>query len=626
MTDRRSVSFGRNRYILLADIVGFACAASGAFILRFGWLFFDTRREFLPFLIAALLVKPVAFFFFGMYRRVWRYTSLSDLLGIVLATSAASIALAVLALIIVVKQYGAGMSRAVLCLDWMLTLMLASGTRLSIRLMSEAQERTRVHVRAASGGLRRVLVAGAGNAGMLVVREMQRNPHLGMVAVGFIDDAGVKLGKRVLSLPVMGQTRSVEQVIRRHAVDEVVIAMPTASGPVVRAIVEGCRAAGVPSRIIPGVYELLGGTVTVSRIRDIEITDLLRRNPTPGRLESLPYLSGAVVLVTGGGGSIGSELCRQVARAGPATLILLGRGENSLFEAREELALAFPHVKKISVIADIRDRPRLTRLMQQWRPSIVLHAAAHKHVPLMEENPEEAPSNNVLGTRNLVEAAIACGVERFVMISTDKAVSPASLMGASKRLAEVVVRDAAQRTGRAFVVVRFGNVLGSRGSVVPAFKRQIARGGPITITHPDMTRFFMTIPEAIHLVLEAGGFGHGGEVFALNMGEPVRIVDLAKDLIRLSGLQEEDIAIEFTGLRPGEKLEEHLWEPGASVEPTMNPEILRIVEPPATLERSLVETLDVLAGAVSRGDRLEIEAILASAIPSFVPFSSAPAR
>jgi FlaA1/EpsC-like NDP-sugar epimerase len=615
--------YSRNRYVLLADLVGFACATAGAFALRFDLSFITYRQEFLPFLAAALIVKPTTFFLFGMYRRVWRYTSATDLASIVIATSVASVVLAIVAAINIVGHYYiSGMSRSVMFIDWLLTLAFAGGLRLSIRLMGEAQTRTRALQRTTAEHRRRVLVVGAGNAGTMVVRELQRNPQLGITPIGFLDDESEKLGKRILGVRVLGATRDVEEMVRRHAVDEVVIAMPRASGPIVRAIVDGCQAAGVPSRTIPGVYELLDGTVTVSRIRDVEITDLLRRNPTPVRPETPPYLRGATVLVTGGGGSIGSELSRQVARAAPAALILLGHGENSIFEIREELAHAFPQVVTVPVIGDIRDRARIARIMQRWQPTVVFHTAAHKHVPLMEANPEEALSNNVLGTRALVDAAAACGVGRFVLISTDKAVEPASLMGASKRMAEFVVCDAARRTGRTFTVVRFGNVLGSRGSVVPTFKRQIARGGPVTITDPAMSRFFMTIPEAVHLVLEAGGLGRGGDVFALNMGEPVRIVDLARDLIRLSGLRPEDVPIKYTGLRAGEKLDELLWEPGAVVEPTSHPEILRIVERSEPTDEPLSRWLDVLASAVTRGDRLELEAVLATLIPTFVPGSS----
>jgi FlaA1/EpsC-like NDP-sugar epimerase len=325
-----------------------------------------------------------------------------------------------------------------------------------------------------------------------------------------------------------------------------------------------------------------------------------------------------VVLVTGAGGSIGSELCRQVARAAPSRLVLFGHGENSIFGVHRDLVAAFPSLAVVPAIGDIRDAARVARVMADWTPAVVFHAAAHKQVPLMEENPEEAITNNVFGTKTVVDAAIAAGVERFTLISTDKAVAPVSLMGASKRMAELVVRDAARRTGRAFVVVRFGNVLGSRGSVVPTFQRQILDGGPVTVTHPDMERFFMTIPEAVHLVVRAGGWGRGGELFSLNMGQPVKIVDLAEDLIRLSGFEAGEIPIVFTGLRRGEKLTEQLWEPGASVE-QMDGDLWRIRERDDPSPAALAGALDALRAAVRSEHRLQIEAALASCIETFVP-------
>jgi FlaA1/EpsC-like NDP-sugar epimerase len=330
-------------------------------------------------------------------------------------------------------------------------------------------------------------------------------------------------------------------------------------------------------------------------------------------------VAGRTVLITGGGGSIGLELCRQVAHAAPGRLILVGHGENSLFEAENQLRAAAADVSLDVVVADVRDCDRLRQVFERYRPSIVFHAAAHKHVPLMERNPEEAISNNVVGTSNVVNAALESGTSRFVMISTDKAVEPRSIMGASKRVAEQVVMQAARRSGRAFTVVRFGNVLGSRGSVVPFFKRQIEAGGPVTITHPDVTRFFMTIPEAVHLVLHAGGMARGGELFVLNMGQPVRITDLATDLIALSGYSSEDIEIVFTGLRPGEKLEERLWDSGAEIEPTAHPDILRVSEPSA--EPSV--PVDRFAEAARKGDRLELEMLLARQIPTYVPKENA---
>jgi FlaA1/EpsC-like NDP-sugar epimerase len=371
------------------------------------------------------------------------------------------------------------------------------------------------------------------------------------------------------------------------------------------------------------VFELLDGHVSVSLLRNVEIADLLRRSQVVGRPETASYLRGRVVMVTGAGGSIGSELCRQVGFAKPSRLVLLGHGENSIFEVYSQLAQQYPTVPMHTVIADIRDRERIRAVFEEFGPEVVFHAAAHKHVPLMQENPEEAITNNVIGTAHVVAAAEECGTTRLVMISTDKAVAPSSVMGASKRLAESVVRQAGLRSGRPFVVVRFGNVLGSRGSVVPLFKRQIERGGPVTLTHPEMKRFFMTIPEAVHLVLQAGGFGHAGGLFVLNMGEPVRISDLAADLIRLSGFAPGEIPIVYTGIREGEKLEERLWEENAVVETTVNPEILAVTEPLMITEREL-ESLLASPSTNWGGDQLWARARLAPYLSGSPMASPAP--
>ncbi len=377
---------------------------------------------------------------------------------------------------------------------------------------------------------------------------------------------------------------------------------------------------------MPGIFELLGGKVNVNRLREVQITDLLRREPT--RIDDRAVgssLGGKRVLVTGAGGSIGSELCRQVARWGPSEIILLGHGENSIFETLLELEENFPSTPLHPVIADIRDLDRLTVLFENLLPEVVFHTAAHKHVPLMEANVEEAISNNVLGTRNIVEVALNFNVERLVMISTDKAIRPTSVYGAAKRLAELLVLDAGVRSGRAFSVVRFGNVLGSRGSVVPKFKRQIALGGPVTITHPDMKRYFMTIPEAVHLVLQAFAMGHGGEVYVLNMGEQVRILDLAEDLIRLSGLQPgKDIDIVFTGIRPGEKLSEELWDSTATYEPTFHPDIVLLADENRLTGGTLQETVEELINLARDGETDQILVILDEFIPGAAMRSTPP--
>jgi FlaA1/EpsC-like NDP-sugar epimerase len=427
----------------------------------------------------------------------------------------------------------------------------------------------------------------------------------------------------IYGLPVFGALDSLADVVRENAVDEVTIAMPSVPGRVVRGIAEQCRAIGIQSRTMPGMYELLDGNVSVNRLRRVDIVDLLRRSEVEWRIGAGDYVTGRTVLVTGAGGSIGLELCRQIAHRSPSLLVLLGHGENSLFEAHAQIRSAFPGIAVRIVIADIRDRSRIADVFRRLRPQIVFHAAAHKHVPLMEENPEEAISNNVLGTRSVVQAAVDAETKRFVLISTDKAVTPSSMMGAAKRLAEEIVIDAARRFDRPFAVVRFGNVLGSRGSVVPIFKQQIEDGGPITITHPEMRRYFMTIPEAVHLVLEAGGLGKGGELFVLRMGEPVRIVDLAQELVRLSGLSADEIPIVFTGTRPGEKIEERMWEQGAEISDTAHPDVLQVREGPIAAGGTLDAIVDALEDAVRRADVSRIHALVAQAIPSFLRHSLA---
>lgn len=603
----------RNRYVLFLDIVAVALAAFGAFTLRFDWLFTEYRPLFTPYLIAALVLKPIIFLSFGLYRRYWRYASVSDVLALVLAVSFAGFAMAAFVIAGLYVHLFWWYSRSIPMIDALLTLAFMTAIRLSIRIVGETRSG---HTVEEGRRARRIIVAGAGDAGTLMVREMQRNPGLRMVPVGFVDDASVKHRKRIYGVPVLGATDSIEVAVRQYHADEVVIAMPAAPGKTVRGIAEACTKAGIAFRTMPGVFELLDGNVSVSRLRQVDIVDLLRRNPVSAAVGGGSYLTGRTVLVTGAGGSIGLELCRHVAHARPACLVLVGHGENSIYDGESQLREAFPEVRVVSFIADVRDAGRLNRILSTVRPAVVFHAAAHKHVPLMETNPEEAITNNVFGTMNVLDAARLCGAQRLVMISSDKAVAPTSIMGASKRLAELLVRDAARRHDRAFMVVRFGNVLGSRGSVVPTFKRQIERGGPITITHPDMKRFFMTISEAVHLVVQAGGLGTGGELFVLNMGEPVRIVDLATDMIKLSGLTPADIPVVVTGTRPGEKLTEALWEDRALIEHTDHPEVLRVTERDATRVLDVATLTAELRDAVDRGDRGSIEAVLAREIPT----------
>jgi len=604
----------RNRYILLADLPLIAIAAFGAFALRFDWVFLEYRPEFWAYLLAVLIVKPLVYFPFGMYQRYWRYATTMDLVAIILAVSASSVAMAVFVGLGRATGYLPVFARPVVLIDWLLTLALAGGLRMSVRVAGEARQagnRT-------NGSLaKRVLVVGAGEAGTLVVRELRKNPQLGMTVVAFLDDEPGKWKKHILGVPVRGSIATLEAVAKHDAIDEVVIAMPTVSGATVRNAAEACRRAGLAARIVPGVFELLDGRVSVNRLRKVEISDLLRRPQVVGRAEQVEYLKGQAVLITGAGGSIGSELARQVAFSSPSRLILLGHGENSIFEAHARLTQQFPCVPIHPVIADVRNAARLDAVFRRFRPDVVFHAAAHKHVPMMELNPEEAFTNNVRGTANVLQASERAGVGRFVMISTDKAVAPSSIMGASKRLAESLVIGVGGRGNRPYVVVRFGNVLGSRGSVVPTLQAQIERGGPVTITHPDMKRFFMTIPEAVQLVLQAGGIGTAGDLFVLNMGEQIRILDLINDLIRLSGVDPNTIPIETAGIRPGEKLEETLWESDATVEVTSNPDVYRVREHDMQAALDIRPMLDDVIAAAESGDIERLHLCVALALPSY---------
>jgi FlaA1/EpsC-like NDP-sugar epimerase len=568
----------RNRYIFLGDLFFIIIGVLGSYALRL-----DLGAAFQLYFLTAcimigvsLVIKPLVYTYFGLYRRMWVYASIQELKIILIAVSAASILVSATMMGLFGLRVFTSFPRSLLVIDWTLSLLLVGGLRVAIRIVAES--------RLMNGGQgkqsanRNILIVGAGDAGALVVREMQKNPKLHQKPIGFLDDNPGKQKQQLYGVPVVGTLNDLPKVLDRLRVNEVVIAIPSAPGRVVRLVTDVCRLKGIPSHTMPGIYELLGGKVNISRLRDVDITDLLRRQPAKIHDELVgETLGGKKILVTGAGGSIGRELCRQIARWEPSELLLLGHGENSIFEALLELQESSPNLKLRPLIADIRDLNRIEHLFETHKPQVVFHAAAHKHVPLMEANVEEAISNNVLGTQQVVEAAIANDVERFVMISTDKAIQPANVMGATKRIAEMLVLDAARRTGKPFTVVRFGNVLGSRGSVVPLFKRQIARGGPITITHPDMKRYFMTIPEAVYLVLQAASMGLGGEEFLLNMGEQVRILDLAEDLIRLSGLEPgKDIEIVFTGIRPGEKLSEELWDEGQVFVPTQHPDIVKV--------------------------------------------------
>lgn len=618
-----------NRYVIAADLVLTLVSVLGSYALRseLDSTFFFYLPSALWMILAAILIKPVAYYFFGMYRRMWMYASTNELKLILAAVTAASVLLSAVMIILGALRVFVGFPRAVLVIDWILSFMLVGGVRFSVRLLAETRAQQFMTASNGPSHTQRALIVGAGDAGALVVRELQKNPQVNLIPVGFLDDNPSKQKQQIYGVPVIGTLPDLAHVLDIRHIDQVIIAIPSAPGRVMRLVADVCRLKAVPFRTMPGYYELLGGKVSVGRLREVDITDLLRREPT--RIEEQPVgaaLSSRVVLVSGAGGSIGRELCRQIARWAPAELILLGHGENSIFEALLELRENYPLLSIRPVIADVRDRERLELIFAAYRPHIVFHAAAHKHVPLMELNIEEAILNNVLGTRNIVETAVNHDVRRLVLVSSDKAVRPVNVMGATKRLAEMIVLDAADRSGRPFSVVRFGNVLGSRGSVVPLFKRQIANGGPVTVTHPDMKRYFMTIPEAVHLVLQAVAMGSGTDRFVLNMGQQVRILDLAEDLIRLSGLEPgRDIEIVFTGVRPGEKISEDLWEEGHTFQPTAHPDIYRVE---GRTEDLCGEALDQALGELIRlaraGDAPAIIGLLDEIIPGAAIRSTPP--
>jgi FlaA1/EpsC-like NDP-sugar epimerase len=608
----------RNRYILYADVFLVVIAVLGSYALRLemGAAYFFYLPSAYWMLGAALIIKPLIYFSFGLYRRMWIYASMQEMRLIITAVTAASILVSTVMLSLFTLGAFYGFPRSVLVIDWLVSVLFVGGIRFAFRLLAENRNFSQ-GPQAPGSGAKKALIIGAGDAGALVVRELQKNPQLNVIPVGFLDDNPSKQKQQIYGVPVVGTLTDLAQVLDSYQVDEVVIAIPTAPGRVVRLVADVCRLKSVPFRTMPGIYELLGGKVSVSRLREVDITDLLRREPARIQEDRIgKELSGRTILVTGAGGSIGRELCRQIARWGPSELIMLGHGENSIFEALIELRESFPSLAIRPVIADVRDLPRLQAIFSTYRPQVVFHAAAHKHVPLMEVNIEDAVTNNILGTRNLVETALAWDVERLVMISTDKAIRPANVMGATKRMAEMIVLNAAGRSGRPYCVVRFGNVLGSRGSVVPLFKRQIARGGPVTVTHPDMKRYFMTIPEAVHLVLQAASMGEDGETFVLNMGQQIRILDLAEDLIRLSGLEPgKDIEIVFTGVRSGEKLSEDLWENDTCFRPTNHPEIYRVECPEALRGDALYKSVDELVHLSLEGESQAVLNLLDELIP-----------
>lgn len=536
--------------LVLLDMSALAISGLLALFLRFErWPDAHYIETWGRYLLVGIPLYFVIYYYFGLYRRLWRYASVRDLFNIAAAVSLATLSL----FAVMYVNLDISFPRSVHVIAWFFNTAAVGGSRFLLRLRADGSRRN-------SSTGQRTLILGAGDGGRMLMREIARHPELDCQPIGFLDDDPHKVGLMVAGIPVLAPQARLEEIVATQGISQVIIAMPSASSAKIKELTQRCVALGIKPKLVPGLYRVLNGGITISSLRTVEIADLLPRPEIKTDLAGIQdYVHGQSVLITGAGGSIGSELARQVAHFGADKLLLLGHGENSIYQIHRELQREFPGINLIPVIADVQDKQRINNIFAQYRPQVVFHAAAHKHVPLMEQNPTEAIKNNVFGTKNLAEAADRFQAERFVLVSTDKAVNPTSVMGATKRFAEMIVQGINITSATRYVAVRFGNVLGSRGSVVPLFQEQIANGGPVTVTHPEMTRYFMTIPEAVSLVIQAGAMADGGEVFVLDMGEPVKIVDLAHDLITLSGLKpEKNIKIEFIGTRPGEKLYEEL--------------------------------------------------------------------
>jgi len=591
-------------FIFIFDIILVAFSWYFSHLLRHNFTVPDASiqvmRHIIPFIV---ITKIIIFYLFDLYQGMWRYTSLADLISILKAVSVAS--LVVIIMTFFVHRF-TGFSRSIIIIDWGITLFFVAGSRLAIRLyfwIGAGDESARLR----SGNFltflfknnnkdKRLIIIGAGDCGEKISREIHDNPHLGYDVVGFIDDNPSKSNRKIHGIPVLGNRDEIKYFVEQLNAQELLIAMPSLSSQDMRNIVKRCEESGVPFKTVPGMGELINGKITIKAIRDVSYKDLIGRAPVNlDEAQVGSYLKGKRVLITGAGGSIGSELCRQVCRFYPESLILYERAESPLYEIELELKEHFQYLNIITKLADILDKSKLDKIFEETKPDVVFHAAAYKHVPMLEHNPWEAIDNNVLGTRNVVNVSNKYNVERFVLVSTDKAVRPANVMGASKRVAELIVQaqNGCGLSDTKYITVRFGNVVGSVGSVIPLFKKQIENGGPVTVTHPKITRFFMTIPEACQLILQAGSMGNGGEIYILDMGVPIKIADMAEDLIRLSGFEPyEDIDIKFIGLRPGEKLYEELITEGEGIVNTSHEKIMVL--------KGIVCDLDILNGKLDR--------------------------
>lgn len=547
---RKIILSYHSRFLFLASLD----TAIVSFIIYFSFITLDfssdnIKMENLLLISLVLLLSYLIFAtIFHIYNKVWEYASIGELRGII-----KSVTFSIVVTFLVQSIFDFNIKPTTFVMVWMLLILLIGGSRFSWRVFRDSYI-------VSDTNMNKVLIIGAGQAGTLAARQLIKNTELGLTPIAFIDDDPKKYKLHISGVPVVGKSSDIAHVVEKYKVDQILIAIPSLNKEELNVIIELCSKTKLKTQIMPKIEDVMIGKVTVNHFRDVEVEDLLGREPVKLDISGISeYVSGKTVMVTGAGGSIGSEICRQICRFSPKKLILVGHGENSIYLIDMELRNEFGNsVEIIPVIGDIQDRERMFEVVNEYRPNVVYHAAAHKHVPLMEYNPREAVKNNVFGTKNVAEAADTFGVDIFVLISSDKAVNPTNVMGSTKRIAEMVIQQLSKSSKTKFVAVRFGNVLGSRGSVIPLFKKQIKTGGPVTVTHPEMTRYFMTIPEASRLVIQAGALARGGEIFVLDMGEPVKIVDLAKNLIKLSGYNLNEIGIKYSGIRPGEKMFEEL--------------------------------------------------------------------